>query len=196
MPRTGHCVRKSAALAQLVRALDCGSRGPLFKPGRRYHHTNLVNRIFYSGRLNASEGIKNRHLWPRLPVKRRSSDFGVFRTGCRTRPKIRCSCPRGGCSRHRPRPFWMLGPGSDDRNDRAGKTDLYQFLHAQAPIPFGRRDCRCARSPSKISGAFNREQIVPLRDWGHDRQSGLFRWLVATAQVREFWRSVRFPDEE
>jgi hypothetical protein len=28
----------SAALAQLVRALDCGSRGPPFKPGRRYHH--------------------------------------------------------------------------------------------------------------------------------------------------------------
>ena len=27
-----------AALAQLVRALDCGSRGPPFDPGRRYHH--------------------------------------------------------------------------------------------------------------------------------------------------------------
>ena len=40
MPRTGHCVRKSAALAQLVRALDCGSRGPLFKPGRRYQFSS------------------------------------------------------------------------------------------------------------------------------------------------------------
>lgn len=26
-----------AGVAQLVRALDCGSRGPPFKPGRRYH---------------------------------------------------------------------------------------------------------------------------------------------------------------
>jgi hypothetical protein len=26
-----------AAIAQLVRALDCGSRGPPFKPGWRYH---------------------------------------------------------------------------------------------------------------------------------------------------------------
>ena len=26
-----------AALAQLVRALDCGSRGPPFEPGRWYH---------------------------------------------------------------------------------------------------------------------------------------------------------------
>jgi len=71
--------------------------------------------------------------------------------------------------------------GRTTGTDRAGKTDLYQFLHAHARIPFGWRDCTCARSPSKISGAFNREQIVPLRDWGHDRQSGLFSWLVATA---------------
>ena len=27
----------SAALAQLVRAPDCGSGGPPFEPGRRYH---------------------------------------------------------------------------------------------------------------------------------------------------------------
>src|SRR6056297_3548893 len=33
--------RRSAALAQLVRALDCGSRGPPFKPGRRYHSRSL-----------------------------------------------------------------------------------------------------------------------------------------------------------
>ncbi len=33
-----HMVRSlRAALAQLVRALDCGSRGPPFEPGRRYH---------------------------------------------------------------------------------------------------------------------------------------------------------------
>jgi hypothetical protein len=30
---------RCAALAQLVRALDCGSRGPPFNPGRRYHST-------------------------------------------------------------------------------------------------------------------------------------------------------------
>jgi hypothetical protein len=42
-PVLNHCAcRRSvagqcAALAQLVRALDCGSRGPPFKPGRRYH---------------------------------------------------------------------------------------------------------------------------------------------------------------
>lgn len=30
-------LRTFAALAQLVRALDCGSRGPPFDPGRRYH---------------------------------------------------------------------------------------------------------------------------------------------------------------
>ena len=29
---------RRAALAQLVRALDCGSRGRPFNPGRRYHH--------------------------------------------------------------------------------------------------------------------------------------------------------------
>src|SRR6185312_6231247 len=28
---------RNAALAQLVRALDCGSRGPWFEPWRRYH---------------------------------------------------------------------------------------------------------------------------------------------------------------
>ena len=33
---------RSAALAQLVRALDCGSRGPPFKPGRRYHFSPLA----------------------------------------------------------------------------------------------------------------------------------------------------------
>ena len=31
------CHGSGAALAQLVRALDCGSRGPLFNPGRLYH---------------------------------------------------------------------------------------------------------------------------------------------------------------
>ncbi len=35
--REGAISADSAALAQLVRALDCGSRGPPFKPGRRYH---------------------------------------------------------------------------------------------------------------------------------------------------------------
>ena len=30
-------IAPQAALAQLVRALDCGSRGPPFEPGRRYH---------------------------------------------------------------------------------------------------------------------------------------------------------------
>ncbi len=35
--REGAISAGSAALAQLVRALDCGSRGPPFKPGRRYH---------------------------------------------------------------------------------------------------------------------------------------------------------------
>ena len=35
----------SAALAQLVRALDCGSRGPLFKPGRRYHSPKIEHTI-------------------------------------------------------------------------------------------------------------------------------------------------------
>ena len=29
--------RHGAALAQLVRALDCGSRGPPFEPGTWYH---------------------------------------------------------------------------------------------------------------------------------------------------------------
>jgi hypothetical protein len=32
-------IAPQAALAQLVRALDCGSRGPPFEPGRRYHHS-------------------------------------------------------------------------------------------------------------------------------------------------------------
>ena len=32
---------RRAALAQLVRALDCGSRGPPFKPGRRYHFKRI-----------------------------------------------------------------------------------------------------------------------------------------------------------
>ena len=31
-----------AVLAQLVRALDCGSRGPPFKPGRRYHTIQIL----------------------------------------------------------------------------------------------------------------------------------------------------------
>ena len=31
------CGQTRAALAQLVRALECGSRGPLFNSGRRYH---------------------------------------------------------------------------------------------------------------------------------------------------------------
>jgi hypothetical protein len=31
-----------AAIAQLVRALDCGSRGPPFEPGRRYHAEGLI----------------------------------------------------------------------------------------------------------------------------------------------------------
>ena len=30
-----------AAVAQLVRALDCGSRGPLFKPGQLYHSISI-----------------------------------------------------------------------------------------------------------------------------------------------------------
>jgi hypothetical protein len=30
---------RRAAIAQLVRALDCGSRGPPFEPGWRYHRT-------------------------------------------------------------------------------------------------------------------------------------------------------------
>lgn len=35
--RLGAISSPCAALAQLVRALDCGSRGPPFEPGRRYH---------------------------------------------------------------------------------------------------------------------------------------------------------------
>ena len=35
-----------AALAQLVRALDCGSRGPPFDPGRRYHPESRVLLLF------------------------------------------------------------------------------------------------------------------------------------------------------
>ena len=34
-------IARQAALAQLVRALDCGSRGPPFEPGRRYHPKNV-----------------------------------------------------------------------------------------------------------------------------------------------------------
>jgi hypothetical protein len=42
----------SAALAQLVRALDCGSRGPPFKPGRWYHyfyHFRIASRVRVTG---------------------------------------------------------------------------------------------------------------------------------------------------
>ena len=34
----------SADVAQLVRALDCGSRGPPFEPGRRYHPSQHEDR--------------------------------------------------------------------------------------------------------------------------------------------------------
>ena len=43
-----------AAIAQLVRALDCGSRGPPFEPGWRYHIKHL-NIIFFSGPFEADE---------------------------------------------------------------------------------------------------------------------------------------------
>ena len=36
-PRVPPAHADYAALAQMVRALDCGSRGPPFDPGRRYH---------------------------------------------------------------------------------------------------------------------------------------------------------------
>ena len=52
--RTGcnQCAGSRAALAQLVRALDCGSRGPPFKSGRRYHPQSRPrsNRLCIAGR--------------------------------------------------------------------------------------------------------------------------------------------------
>ena len=45
-----------AALAQMVRALDCGSRGPPFDPGRRYHHdATLGDRLSTPGRCEWAE---------------------------------------------------------------------------------------------------------------------------------------------
>jgi hypothetical protein len=48
-----------AALAQLVRALDCGSRGPRFKPGRWYHP-------FFSRSMKSSQIISVRMIEARL----------------------------------------------------------------------------------------------------------------------------------
>ena len=48
----------SAALAQLVRALDCGSRGPLFKPGRRYH-LPLHDKVNAAGQKNCVSAWKS-----------------------------------------------------------------------------------------------------------------------------------------
>ena len=40
---------RNAALAQLVRAPDCGSGGPPFEPGKRYHHSKACFRAFLIG---------------------------------------------------------------------------------------------------------------------------------------------------
>ena len=65
--------RVRAALAQSVRALDCGSRGPLFESGRRYHF------LFRSA------------AWPRIvslgrahgPARARPSHYYLFHRGVR-----------------------------------------------------------------------------------------------------------------
>ena len=58
--RTGcnQCAGSRAALAQLVRALDCGSRGPPFKSGRRYHPQSRPrsNRLCIAGRVELLVG--------------------------------------------------------------------------------------------------------------------------------------------
>jgi hypothetical protein len=48
----------SAAIAQLVRALDCGSRGPLFKPGWRYQIFVTVKEQFARRRLARAAKVR------------------------------------------------------------------------------------------------------------------------------------------
>ena len=60
----------SAALAQLVRALECGSRGPLFKSGRRYHLKAVRNQfagsMFASRRTSPVETSKTNIRFPSI----------------------------------------------------------------------------------------------------------------------------------
>jgi hypothetical protein len=68
----------SAALAQLVRALDCGSRGPPFKPGRWYHYSYPLC-IVSRARATGVMALK----WQLSGAGRHLCDY---RSGCGHRP--------------------------------------------------------------------------------------------------------------